>query len=181
MTNDLDGLFQGQKADIFYSDPPWGAGNLNFWRTYNNQKGHPTSWNEFVHRIKFLAYRHTKGTKFIETGLRFEQDIIDVFGKPTARYVIKYKAGGKILDNLLLVYGERPLQDPTGKTGFDVPYTAISSLPTQPKSVFDCCVGLGTTAKVAKKLGLICYANELNPNRVAKTMKILDFTVMGKD
>jgi hypothetical protein len=181
MTSDLDDLFQGNKADVFYSDPPWGAGNLNFWRTYNGQKGHDTDWMKFVRRVKFLADRHTTGPKFIETGLRFEQDIIAVFGKPQGRYIIRYKGGGKVLDNLLLGYGEQPKLDPSGKTGFDVPFTVLSSLPTPPKSVFDCCVGLGTTARVAKKLGLVCYANELNPKRAAKTMKILDFALCGKD
>ena len=180
MTNDLDDLFQGQKADVLYSDPPWGEGNLKFWRTHNGQKGHHVDWVAFMRRLKFLADRHVKGSLFIETGMRFEKDVESVFGKPQGRYVIKYKGGGQILPNLLLGYGEQPKNDPTGKTGFDVPFTALSSLPTPPKSVFDCCVGLGTTAKVAKKLGILCYANELNPKRAAKTMKILDFELVGK-
>ena len=81
----------------------------------------------------------------------------------------------------LLGYGEQPKLDPSGKTGLQVPLTVLSSLPNPPKSVLDCCVGLGMTAKVAKKLGMNCYANELNPNRVAKTMKVLDFVLAGKD
>jgi len=180
MTDNLDDLFQGAKADVFYSDPPWGAGNLNYWRTQNGQKGHSTNWVEFIRRVKFLVDRHVSGSRFIETGLRFEDDIINVFGKPDGRYIIKYKGGGKVLPNLLLGYGEQPGLEPTGKTGFDVPYTVLSSLPKTPRSVFDCCIGLGATAKVAKKLGLACYANELNPKRAAKTMKILDFSLVGK-
>jgi predicted methyltransferase len=64
--------------------------------------------------------------------------------------------------------------------GVDILYTVLSSLPSIPKSVFDRCVGLGTTAKVCKKIGAVCYANELNPKRAAKTMKILDFEFIGK-
>ena len=89
MTNDLDDLFQGAKADVLYSDPPWGEGNLKFWRTHNGQKGHPTDWTAFIHRIKFLCDRHVSGSLFIETGMRFEKDIIAVFGQPQGRYVIK--------------------------------------------------------------------------------------------
>ena len=181
MTSDLDDLFQGAKADVMYSDPPWGVGNLKFWRTYNGQKEHNVDWVRFVQRIKFLADRHVRGSIFLETGMRFEQDIIDIFGKPQGRYVIKYKGGGKILPNVLLGYGEQPKLNPSGMMGFDVPFTVLSSLPTPPKSVFDCCVGLETTARVAKKMDLLCYANELNPKRAAKTMKILDFGLVGAD
>ena len=181
MTNDLDDLFQGAKADVFYSDPPWGEGSLKFWRTHIGQKGHTVDWENFVRRVKFLCDRHVTGSRFIETGLRFEKDIIAIFGEPQGRYVTKYKGGGKIVDNILLGYGEQPKVDPSGKTGIDVALIVLSSLPTAPKSVFDCCVGLGTTAKVAKKLGLTCYANELDPKRAARTMKILDFALVGKD
>jgi hypothetical protein len=73
MSDDLDDLFQGAKADVLYTDPPWGEGSLKFWRTLNGQKGHP---------------------------------------------------------------------------------------------------------KVCKKLGIICYANELNPDRAKKAMKILDFQLV---
>lgn len=181
MTSNLDDLFGGAKADVLYSDPPWGEGHLKFWRTHNQQKGHPVDWVAFVKRIKYLCDRHVKGSIFIETGLRFEQEIINVFGKPQGRYVIKYKAGSKTLLNLLLGYGPQPTKDPSGLSGIKVAQTVLSSLPTKPQSVFDCCVGLGTTAKVAKKLGMTCYANELNPKRAARTMKILDFVLVGKD
>jgi len=183
MTNDLDDLMQGEKVDVIYSDPPWGEGNLKFWRTYNGQKGHNVDWEKFVRRIKFLCDKHVKpgGSVFIETGMRFDKDIMAIFGQPQGRYIIKYKGGGKVLDNVLLGYGPQPKIDPTGKTGIQVALSVLSSLPTPPKSVLDCCVGLGTTAKVAKKLGMTCYANELNPKRAAKTMKILNFNLVGKD
>ena len=128
---------------------------------------------EFVKRVKFLCDRHVKGPLFIETGIRFEKDIVSIFGNPDGRYEIQYKAGSKRLPNLLLGYGDQPKEDPSGKSGIDVPYTVISSLPVKPQSIFDCCIGLGSTAKVAKKLGIICYANELNPKRAEQAMKIL--------
>ena len=181
MNNDLDDLFQGAKADVFYSDPPWGSGNLKFWRTYNGQKGYEVDWMRFINRVKYLCDRHVKGSVFLETGVRFENDVVSVFGKPQCRYNIIYKSGGKPMPNLLLGFGEKPKLDPTGKTGFAVPFTVLSSLPSSPQSVFDCCVGLGLTAKVAKKLNMSCYANELNPKRAAQTMKILDFALVGSD
>ncbi|MFO7180884.1 MAG: hypothetical protein DIU78_019440, partial [Pseudomonadota bacterium] len=37
----------GSRADIIYSDPPWGPGNLYFWRTHNGESGRP-SWPGFL-------------------------------------------------------------------------------------------------------------------------------------
>jgi hypothetical protein len=175
MLDDLDDLFKGEKADCLYSDPPWGLGNLKYWRTMNEQKGHTVDWFRFLERIKFLYERHVKGPLFIETGLRFEDDLVKVFGEILAKYEIVYGSGGKKFPNILLCWGAIPEKSPAGMTGFDVPYTVLSSLPNIPKSIFDCCIGLGTTAKVCKKLGVICYANELSRKRAERTMKILDF------
>jgi hypothetical protein len=176
MLDDLDDLFQGTKADVLYSDPPWGVGNLKFWRTHNHQKGHPVDWNGFVERIKFLYQRHVHGPLFLETGMKFEGDLVKVFGKPDHRYEIVY--GGTNLPNLLLVWGANPTVSPEGKKGYNVPYSALSSYEKKPTLIFDCCVGLGTTAKVAKALGATCFANELNPERAARTMKIMDFKLI---
>jgi len=178
MVDDLDDLFQGQKAECLYSDPPWGIGNLKYWRTMNKQKGHNVDWFNFLERIKFHYNRHVSGPLFLETGLRFEGDLGKVFGKPDARYEIIYGSGNRLLKNLLLCWGAIPQKSPEGMQGIDILYTVLSSLEKIPKSVFDCCVGLGTTAKVCKKLGAICYANELNPARAAATMKILPFEVV---
>ena len=141
----------------------------------NEQKGHDVDWFKFLSRIKFLYQRHVEGPLFIETGVRFEHDLVTVFGQPAAVYQILYGSGKQKLPNILMCWGAVPGESPAGMTGFDVPYTTLSSLPSVPKSVFDCCVGLGTTAKVCKKIGAACYANELNPKRAARTMKILDF------
>lgn len=174
MLDDLDVLFKGEKAECLYSDPPWGLGNLRYWRTINEQRGHDVNWFKFLERIKFLYERHVEGPLFIETGLRFEADLVKVFGSVSAKYEILYGSGKKI-PNILLCWGAMPGKSPAGMTGFDVPHTVITSLPKIPKSIFDCCVGLGTTARVCKKIGATCYANELNPKRAARTMKILDF------
>lgn len=33
MDDDLSLLLGGEKADCLYSDPPWGIGNLKYWRS----------------------------------------------------------------------------------------------------------------------------------------------------
>jgi len=37
----------GEPADIVYSDPPWGPGNLMYWRTHNGEMDRP-NWDEFL-------------------------------------------------------------------------------------------------------------------------------------
>jgi hypothetical protein len=175
MLDDLDDLFKGEKAGCLYSDPPWGIGNLKYWRTINEQKGHSVDWSLFVKRIKFLYERHVNGPLFLEMGIRFENDLIQAFGKPSAKYDIYY-GGAKKQPHIIMCWGAVPCKNPTGmNSNVEAPYTVLSSLPSIPKSVFDCCVGQGTTAKVCKKIGSVCYANELNPKRAEKTMKILNF------
>ena len=181
MLNNLDDLMGGNKADVFYSDPPWGPGMLKYFRTHNNQKGHIDDWMEFVKRLKLICDRHVKGARFIEMSMKCESDIVKVFGKPQARYVQKYNAGSKALPNILLCYGEVPQKDPSGLGGVALPHTVLGNLPSKPKSVLDCCVGLGMTAKAAKKLGMQVYANELNPKRASRTMEVLNFTLVGRD
>ena len=38
----------GNKANIIYSDPPWGLSNLKYWRHHNGQTGHPVDWPRFL-------------------------------------------------------------------------------------------------------------------------------------
>jgi hypothetical protein len=176
----LDELFtfDGQmvKAEAMYSDPPWGLGNLKYWRTMNGQKGeaeYQTAWIEFLERLKAIRDRHVDGPTFIETGMRFEKDLAGVFGKPSRVYRIVYTS--KKLPNLLMCWGDLPSIDVTGKSGVIVALCTLRSLPHVPKSVLDPCVGLGITAKACKHIEATCFANELNRSRMIRTAKIMDF------
>tara|TARA_R110000737_G_scaffold166014_1_gene193262 strand:+ start:891 stop:1076 length:186 start_codon:yes stop_codon:yes gene_type:complete len=35
---EINELTQNIKANIFYSDPPWGSGNLKYWDTMNKKQ-----------------------------------------------------------------------------------------------------------------------------------------------
>jgi len=173
MIDDLDDLFQGEKAEAMYCDPPWGIGHIKYFRTLNGQKHKQSDdWLLFLERLKFLYERHVAGPLFLECGPRFVNDLIQVFGQPTAQYECKYGAG---LSFLVSCWRAVPEISPVAFKDWKIPYTVLSTIKNKPKSVFDCCVGLGQTAKACKEIGAICYANELNPARAAKTMKILNF------
>lgn len=180
MLDDLDSLFyDGEKASCMYSDPPWGQGNLKYWRTMNQQSGHEVNWIDFLNRLKFLYQKHVEGPLFLETGKRFVNDLINVFGQPDVQYTCVY--GAKRTENILMCFGATPSIDLAYKSGVDLVYSCLASYAESfPASVFDPCVGLGNTAKACKKIGSTLYANELNEKRMLKTTKIIPFEVIGE-
>jgi len=175
MLDNLDDLFNGEKAESMYCDPPWGIGLIKYFRKLNGQTAEHDNWLSFLMRIKFLYERHVNGPLFIQIGLRLEKDLVQVFGEPSARYKCLYGSGKNKSPCALLCWGAVPSKSPEGLNNTPILTTVLESLLKKPKSVFDCCVGLGMAARACKKLGIVCYANELNPKRVAETMKILDF------
>lgn len=167
MNNDLDILFENNiKADVMYVDPPWGLSNLKYWRTLNNQRNYPVDWILFLKRLYYIYKKHSK-TLYIETGIRFKNDLIDIFGKPSNIFLIKYESGKKWYPNLILVYDILFNECLTGKFGYDLVYSCLKNF--KGKIVFDPCVGLGLTAKVANDLEMSILCNELNIKRVNRT------------
>lgn len=177
MIDDLNDLMQGEKAACMYVDPPWGAGNLKYWRTMNGQEGFAIDWTAFLKRLRFLYKKHVNSVAFIETGLRFEKDVTNVFGKADDVYVIKYKGGSKIYENLICIYGTTS-EDITGLMGREIVEKCLFNY--RFKSVFDPCVGLGGTVKVAKKYEMSIFCNELNIDRALRTAKILGVDIIGE-
>ena len=176
MIDDLDLLFNEEKADCLYSDPPWGSGNLKYWRTINNQVNYEVDWKKFLERILFLYKKHCKNKAplFLETGLRFKEDLIHVFGKPN--YIFTCVYGSKKNKNLLLCWNVKINESLENKTSVNLVYSALKQTKLFENSIiFDPCVGLGNTIKACKKLNYICYANELNKNRMLCSKKIMEF------
>lgn len=168
-------------VDCVYSDPPWGESNLKFWRTHNQQTGHPVDWPAFLDRFFAICNRHRPGGPwFVETGVRFVSDCerASPIGL-TERYECRYRAGSKWLPNVLLVFGGHAPKPPipeADRHGQKLIRWAISGLPSG-SAVLDPCCGLGGTAKACKKLGLAFFGNELNPKRLDRTRKIVDSMV----
>lgn len=173
---DLDELFQGDKFDVLYSDPPWGVGNLKYWRTMNEQDI-VDDWFCFLERIKFLYERHGKANAplYLETGLRFVKDLEKVFGVPKHIFNVVYTS--KKLPNILMIWNDSPSVDLTGKTRLDLVVSALQHI-EKGSLIFDPCVGLGTTARACKAIGFSLYANELNKKRMDRTASILPFEVI---
>lgn len=169
-----------ERVDAIYSDPPWGPGNLTYWRTMNGEDNRP-SWPGFLESLSMICARLCPdGPVWIESGLRWEGEVREVFERAglayRGRFACEYKAGSKWLPNVLLLFGAAELPMDTRlegeRHGIGLVKWALSK--HEGRSVLDPCSGLGTTARAAIALGRTFYGSELSPKRMARTQAILD-------
>jgi hypothetical protein len=182
----LADLMNNTPAKVFYSDPPWGNGNLKYWQTinkrHNDVERNDVDLIDFLKQIFSLAKSYTKedGVIFIEYGIQWKQEIID-FGTSIGLHhlgvaEIKYKSGSKWLPHHLhifskqkLILPENYLQDLKGTTGVNCLIMAVSPFVKDNDIILDPCCGLGMTARLAVKLNLQFRGNELNAKRLKVT------------
>jgi hypothetical protein len=182
----VDSLLAGEKIDIFYSDPPWGDGNLKYWVTMNKKmtgrEFTPLTYTALIDRITGLIKNHVHGHVFIETGKAWEAETVQalnglVHGVRT--YKLLYKSGSKMLENVL-IYGvtdpsiPRMNFDPTGMSGLAVVNKCIEAVATPNGIVCDPCCGMGYSARAAVKNGMRFRGNEFNAKRLQKTIDFLE-------
>lgn len=170
-------LLGPERVDAVYSDPPWGRGNLAYWRTHNRQAGHPVDWPGFLRRLLEDCAAVCDGPVWIETGVRFEADVLtaanDVGLVHRRTYDCVY--GRPHRPNLLLLFGAVDPPDPMPTeqmTGLALVRWALAAMRVG-AVVLDPCCGLGTTARACVDLGLTFRGSELNPDRFERSAAIL--------
>ena len=178
-------------ADIFYSDPPWGMGNLKYWATMNKKMTgdvmEQPPLDDFLDQIFELATTYCEGFLCIEYGCRWS-DMIQAKGvaagfTPLVIANLRYRSSSKLLPLHLHVFTNRGYELPpnyvlnvTDTHGFDCITKAVSPLATMIKAtnpdpiIMDPCCGMGYTAQVALNNGLSFRGNELNSKRLQKTL-----------
>lgn len=174
-------------ADIVYSDPPWGEGNLRYWRTQANDAARPV-WSDFVEAwtSSVSGSLRQDGALFVEMGLRWESDFaraLEAVGRPIRhRWETQYKAGSKLLPVALLYSGPdlRGNFNPAPLRGPMLPRACVSEaaralgllgLPAALcGTVFDPCCGKGYTARAAVAAGMRFRGIEMNPKRAGETI-----------
>lgn len=189
--DNLDELFNGEKADIYYSDPPWGEGNLKYWQTMNKKMtgAEPKEVNldKFLNRVLECSTKYTKDTAiiFIEYGLRWNNDLIELAKNYDLKCVksIELLYGSKNLPNILNIFvkGNRQLNitdeyvnNVYHKKGIAVLENAITPFIKENDIVCDLCCGLGYTAQFSVNHKLKFIGNELNQARLNKTIEKLN-------
>ncbi len=184
----IDDLMVGEKADLIYSDPPWGQGNLRYWQTIN--KRHTGQEPKDIKYEKFLPFFFKLVSKFsrdivvIEYGVRWRDDVIKLANQNG------FKSGGvctslyssKLLPldvHLFSKSGKAKMTDVFKKGCFEnkgfnlVDFIFSQILPQNSKIVLDPMCGMGYTAIASKKYNLAFRGNELNQKRLDKTIKAL--------
>lgn len=166
----------GEKAWLVYSDPPWGQGNLRYWRTYAGDRTVP-DWTAFVATLMSVvsAVRAPGGHVFLETGTRWEEEITDAMAAHgmhvTQRWTCMY--GSPKRPNVLLHSGAPVDVDPTGMSGVAMTSLVVGAVARRGALAFDPCCGKGMTARAAVRHGMRFSGVELNPKRMAVTEKWL--------
>lgn len=165
----------GERARVVYSDPPWGEGNLKYWRTHNDQCGHPVSWARFLDTLGRVLSESLQpgGHLFLEMGVRWVDELaraMDAAGFPErSRWNVLYGPASKPLPNVLWYSGPGAACDPTGMRGEPMTRHVFDSIAEQGALVFDPCCGKGMTARCAVRAGMRFVGCELNPKRAAVT------------
>lgn len=183
----LDTFLGGTMADIFYSDPPWGEGNLKYWNTMNRKMNGAVPEAKvlqvapFLDRVLSLAAQHTNGWVVIEYGQRWTEMVKNLAeekglfhcGTVTAVY------GSTNLPLDILVFhtaGVRPinLAPIRNLKGYACVKAVFKLLaPAEGGIGMDLCCGMGYTARACVDNGLTFVGNELNFTRLQETLKKL--------
>lgn len=174
----VDTLMAGAKADVIYSDPPWGPGNQQYWHTMNKRGSKPrTSWESFICSFASVCaqYRKPNAPVFVEMGLRWTDDLdeaMDSVGlRMTRRWVILYGPKKRPLENTVALFGAPcpPITLPDPPHGEPVTRAILEPVVREGDIILDPCVGLGMTARATFRFGGIFYGSELNDGRLRRT------------
>jgi hypothetical protein len=182
--DDLGELFMGEKADLFYCDPPWG--NLNYWQTLNAKmtgaKKKDTDLAKFLLRLATVAYENTSddAVVFVEYGMKWKDQLSSMFvdfgfakiGEGTMAY------GSPKRPNAVLVFDKHGSHDAgcwwgarvDGMSGYAAVCAAVEPFSEDGMTICDPCCGLGYTARFAVEHNLRFFGNELNAKRLEKTI-----------
>ena len=187
--NGIADLMGNDKADIFYSDPPWGEGNLKYWQTMN-VKMNPEAVKKqvnldlFLNKIFETAATYSKGIIFIEYGVRWA----DMIKHKSSIYGLKhicviktlYGSGKNMLPLDLHILSKQLITVPidyvnyvSNTHGYETLKRATAPFIVKGGIVLDPCCGMGYSAQVAVDNGMRFRGNELNKERLQKTIKRL--------
>jgi hypothetical protein len=170
-----------------YSDPPWNAGNLRWWRNLAGYDAPTQDYGRFAERYAECIALIQPTAVYCEQSVRDPDTMIlaaarlPAFPPLRGRYIVRYGAptgtGDHIVccrrPNLVLRFADHEWNgDPTDLAGQKVTEHVFDREPVarDRTPVADPCVGKGMTARVAHNCGVPCLGMELNPKRLAVTL-----------
>lgn len=166
------------RATVVYSDPPWGEGNLRYWRTAAGDSLRPR-WEDFRGQwcASVAAAIEPGAPVFVEMGERWADDFVAALAAVgivvTRRWTVQY--GHPPRPNVLLYAG--PVLpagfDPSALNGPALPRACVAAVARPGTIVLDPCCGKGYTARAAVLAGMHFRGVELNAERLAVTERWL--------
>jgi len=188
----VDDVMLGEKADLLYSDPPWGQGNLQFWRTMNSKMNDGVdrvvpSWSEFLKAFSVILNNNVKEDAhvIISMGIKWGGELSRFISNETGlveleKFTIYYRGSGKLLPCLFVHYhrdlnGRRHPSPEIldGTFGYDSAFKMVSPFCVKGRTILDPCTGLGQSARLAHDTGMVFRGTELNETRLDSAAKLL--------
>jgi len=171
--------------DFCYTDPPWGTGNLNYWKTMNN-KANPINMTEQLDQeqleviVADTICDNVINYAFIVYGIREAESLMKKFkAKPNVKDVQyikkKYQSGSKWYENCIIIVTlnnaeVRDFSELNGQNGIKSLKTVCEMFKGKFRSCLEMFVGIGYYAKVLDKYGFDIIGNELNAARLEKAI-----------
>tara|TARA_R110002167_G_scaffold344426_1_gene553904 strand:- start:1629 stop:2231 length:603 start_codon:yes stop_codon:yes gene_type:complete len=172
-------------AHFCYTDPPWGTGNLKYWKTINKrmtgEEANQIDQQELEHIVVDCITKNVESYAFVVYGIKQADSIMKKFrAKPNVsdiQYIEKkYAAGSKSLSNcvIAITLNEAPiinwvskLTNQNGIKGLDV---VCEEFKGKHSICLDMFIGVGAYLKCLDKNGFTVYGNELNRARLEKAI-----------
>lgn len=173
---------------IVYSEPPWGTITEKNWRKLakveQNNGGYAkliTQWCDLICQAKGVRHIFCQQSQNEKYRSVFNEAIknCDGWNFPLIQsWQVYYGTPGRIscaTPSILLHFGKNNISsNPQGLTGMIMVMTVFRGLSFQPYEwVFDPCIGIGLTSRVAHIFRLNCIGSELNAERLNHTIKWL--------
>jgi len=167
--------------DFCYTDPPWGSGNLKYWKTINKKATNLDSdlidQFQLEDRVVDLITKYVNNYAFIVYGVHQAKSIIEKLQskanvKDVQYYEKTYANNLKnciicvtLNDNEILDFSD--LQKTKGLKSLKI---ICEMFKDKYKNVLELFVGIGYYLKVLDKYGFVVAGNELNSSRLSKAL-----------
>lgn len=178
-------LLTGERARIFYTDPPWGPGMMTYFQNLaekeTGQEVERVTYDELLRDLCQQASAQTDGPVIIEYGTQWFTDVQSIgtaAGLIPEITILTPYAGGQYHVHVfssptVSVRGEARAPEYTlavtaAKTGLQVVKAVIAPWVVEDGILVDLCSGFGLMAKAAKAAKMRFYGNELNPKRLKR-------------
>jgi hypothetical protein len=181
-------MLQNKKVPIVYSEPPWGPITEKYWRSLANIPDSTHTYEEFIKKWCELISQ-VAGLKHIFCQQSYEFKYRNIFNSAIKEcgtwnlplrqeWEVYYGTPGRVSrksTSSLLHFGVSNINsNPTKLTGINIAVNIFQGLLLKPHEwIFDPCMGIGLTSRIAHDFNLNCIGAELNPKRLEHTVKWL--------